>query len=412
MPKKCDICNSSLYKEISKEYVECKYCGTKYTVHEINNTVSEEEKRIEVINRCLKGACEIRVPGGAGAGWYIGNHRILTNHHVVYNFQSKVMNKEIYAMFPYVIRDKYYTLTVEKADPQNDIALLYLEDDSDLKGNAIKFGSIDDIKIGTTVYTIGNPCNKGITHEHGQITMLNEQYDTYDGKRIVNENRFRTSLMIHGGNSGGALLNTEGEAIGMIVAVSAYQEVENFMDLDTTETYRFIKNASIPNLSSAIKIDTIKDLIENGKKYELVKKLEENELFEMLLVFEKEQLPLIAAQCPDKLIEALDQGAIGLMSFFNEACSAFIQQDVELEDQLFTVNKQVLSGGMFYYLILLPDFDYDDLGCYIYFLPQLDKFAIVDNNKQLLVYSGGQIVKKYDNIVIEDFIGNFKLVLK
>ena len=76
MPKKCKVCSGEKYVPCTGRpgYVECMFCGTVYSNDEIEETVSEEKKSIDLINTIGKGVCEIvwTVENCMyqGTGWY------------------------------------------------------------------------------------------------------------------------------------------------------------------------------------------------------------------------------------------------------------------------------------------------------------------------------------------------------
>ena len=145
---------------------------------------------------------------GTGSGIIISeNGYILTNYHVVQGAQGLRV----------VLYDKReFTARLVGADPTTDIALIKV-DAKDLPVAVI--GNSDSLQIGEWVMAVGNPLNftstvtAGIISAFGRdIRIINEQY------RI--ENFIQTDAVINPGNSGGALVNLNGEVIGINTAIA------------------------------------------------------------------------------------------------------------------------------------------------------------------------------------------------
>jgi Do/DeqQ family serine protease len=142
-----------------------------------------------------------------GSGVIIDGKRgyILTNEHVV--ARSAKINV--------VLRDeREFTAELVGAAPDFDLAVLMIESKEPLP--AIEMGNSDDLMIGETVITIGNPFGFSHTVTSGVISALN--------RSIQAENRtyrdfIQTDASINPGNSGGPLLNINGELIGINTAI-------------------------------------------------------------------------------------------------------------------------------------------------------------------------------------------------
>ncbi|EJN6960708.1 Do family serine endopeptidase [Photobacterium damselae] len=98
-------------------------------------------------------------------------------------------------------------------DKMSDIALLQLEDAKDL--TAIKLADSDNLRVGDFAVAIGNPFGLGQTVTSGIVSALGRS-----GLNIENfENFIQTDAPINSGNSGGALVNLNGELIGINTAI-------------------------------------------------------------------------------------------------------------------------------------------------------------------------------------------------
>ena len=106
------------------------------------------------------------------------------------------------------------------AAPDFDLAVLKITSDKMLPD--IPMGSSDDIMIGETVIAIGNPFGFSQTVTTGVVSALNRAVQTED--RIYRD-FIQTDAAINSGNSGGPLVNMNGEVIGINVAIYAPSRV-------------------------------------------------------------------------------------------------------------------------------------------------------------------------------------------
>ncbi|UFZ06771.1 trypsin-like peptidase domain-containing protein [Bradyrhizobium ontarionense] len=98
-------------------------------------------------------------------------------------------------------------------DPATDIALLQIDDPTDLK--AIALGNSDALEVGDFVIAVGNPFGLGQTVTSGLVSALGR---TGLGKQGY-EDFIQTDAAINPGNSGGALINLRGELVGINTAI-------------------------------------------------------------------------------------------------------------------------------------------------------------------------------------------------
>ncbi len=82
----------------------------------------------------------------------------------------------------------------------------------------ISFGDSDITKIGEWVLAVGNPFNLNSTVTAGIISAKSRDLNKYDNK---NESYIQTDAAVNKGNSGGALVNTNGQLIGINTAISS-----------------------------------------------------------------------------------------------------------------------------------------------------------------------------------------------
>ena len=136
---------------------------------------------------------------------------IVTNNHVV----QDALKVEV------TLNDKRsYTAEIIGTDPSSDLALLKI-DASGLP--YLTYGNSDECKIGEWVLAVGNPLNLTSTVTAGIISAkarnINIIPDTDSGNAI--ESFIQTDAAVNAGNSGGALVNTKGELIGINTAIAS-----------------------------------------------------------------------------------------------------------------------------------------------------------------------------------------------
>lgn len=146
---------------------------------------------------------------GSGSGVIISEDGyILTNNHVISNADEVEIT----------LNDKRtYDAQVIGMDPNTDLAILKIEE----KGlSFVPYGNSDNLEVGEWVMAVGNPFNltstvtAGIVSAKGRnINILNEEFAI--------ESFIQTDAAVNPGNSGGALVNTKGELIGINTAIAS-----------------------------------------------------------------------------------------------------------------------------------------------------------------------------------------------
>ncbi|QCF37297.1 MULTISPECIES: Do family serine endopeptidase [Salinivibrio] len=144
---------------------------------------------------------------GLGSGVIIDADKgyIVTNHHVIDDAdQIRVQLQD----------GREYDARLIGSDEMSDIALLQL-DDAAKNLTAIKLANSDALRVGDFAVAIGNPFGLGQTVTSGIISALGRS-----GLNLENfENFIQTDAAINSGNSGGALVNLNGELIGINTAI-------------------------------------------------------------------------------------------------------------------------------------------------------------------------------------------------
>jgi putative serine protease PepD len=109
--------------------------------------------------------------------------------------------------------------SVVAADPKSDIAIIRAEEISGL--TPISFGSSAELRVGEPVAALGSPLGLDDTVTTGVISALNRPVSTTpDGNVSAVFDAVQTDAALNPGNSGGALVNMDGELIGMNAAMA------------------------------------------------------------------------------------------------------------------------------------------------------------------------------------------------
>jgi Do/DeqQ family serine protease len=149
---------------------------------------------------------EPRKVTGFGSGVIISpDGYIVTNNHVVDGADSIQVTLN---------NNKSYTAAIVGRDPDTDLALIKIKAEN---LPAIKFGNSDDLKLGEWVLAVGNPFNLTSTVTAGIVSAKGRSLDM-DGSYKL-ESFIQTDAALNMGNSGGALVNTRGELVGITSAI-------------------------------------------------------------------------------------------------------------------------------------------------------------------------------------------------
>ena len=167
----------------------------------------------------------------AGSGIIIKQDKkylyIATNNHVVADADSLTVQ---------FCDDETVSCEVKGTDEADDLAVVKVALSSIKKDtlNAIKIASVndsDDLQVGQGVIAIGNALGYGQSVTNGIISALGRSVSVQDetnGQTVTNNNMIQTNAAINPGNSGGALLNAQGEVIGINSAKYSDTSVEGF----------------------------------------------------------------------------------------------------------------------------------------------------------------------------------------
>tara|TARA_B100001173_G_scaffold235847_1_gene205452 strand:- start:22 stop:1008 length:987 start_codon:yes stop_codon:yes gene_type:complete len=174
--------------------------GTWYFIsNDKNKLVSASEKSIEsVVTISSENMSFVNNKSGMGSGVIFSNDGyIVTNLHILSgkNINVKINDGES------------YPASVIGIDKNTDIAVLKISSKEKLK--SISFADSDNLKIGDRVLAIGNPYGIGISVSNGIISATGRDYGNPYLQLI------QTDAAINPGNSGGALVNENGNLVGI-----------------------------------------------------------------------------------------------------------------------------------------------------------------------------------------------------
>ena len=142
---------------------------------------------------------------GSGSGVIISEDGyIVTNNHVIANSERLQVTLN---------NNKTYPAEIIGTDPNSDIALLKIE--ADRKLPYLAFGDSDNTKVGEWVLAVGNPFDLTSTVTAGIVSAKARALASLDQSFI------QTDAAVNPGNSGGALVNTNGDLIGINTAITS-----------------------------------------------------------------------------------------------------------------------------------------------------------------------------------------------
>lgn len=187
----------------------------------------------------------------AGSGIIVGQNDsellIVTNNHVVENSETLTVT---------FCNEESIEAAVKGTDSTRDLAVVAvpldsIPDDTMSQIKTAVIGNSDSLKVGEPAIAIGNALGYGQSVTTGIISAKERSIEGYDGSYI------QTDAAINPGNSGGALLNINGEVIGINSAK--------------------ISDSTVEGMGFAIPISDVSDIIQNLMNKETRTKVAENE---------------------------------------------------------------------------------------------------------------------------------------
>lgn len=186
-----------------------------------------------------------------GSGVIIGTEGyILTNNHVVNSSSSSSSFYELGKASKITVKlyndNTEYEAKIVGTDEQTDLAVIKIDKDG---LTAAELGDSNSVQVGEFCMAIGNPLGLGSTVTDGIISAVNRTVTDEDGNSYE---AIQTNAAINSGNSGGALVNSQGQVIGINTLKVAGEGVEG--------------------VGFAIPINSTKDIYEQLIQYNKVKR--------------------------------------------------------------------------------------------------------------------------------------------
>lgn len=182
---------------------------------------------------------------------------IITNNHVI-NAESSSIYYQVTEATSIKVHlygdsdDVQYEAEVVGSDSTSDLAVLKIEPDQEL--TAIKIGDSDNLRVGEFVMAVGNPLGLDSSVTCGVISALNREVTDSDGNTYLT---IQTDAAINSGNSGGALVNSKGELIGI-----------NSLKLSNSSS----SETTIEGIGFAIPVNSSMDIIDQLIEYGTVRR--------------------------------------------------------------------------------------------------------------------------------------------
>ena len=175
---------------------------------------------------------------------------IVTNNHVV-SSESQSTYYEISEAKSIKIKlfndETQYDATIVGKDSQTDLAVLKIEKTG---LTAAEFADSDSVKVGEFAMAVGNPLDLGTTITCGVVSAVNRKVE--DSEKTTAYTCIQTDAAINSGNSGGALVNSQGQVIGI-----------NTLKVSST---------GVEGIGFAIPVNSTTDVINQLKTYKKVKR--------------------------------------------------------------------------------------------------------------------------------------------
>lgn len=173
---------------------------------------------------------------GLGSGFAIDKNTVITNEHVIDGFNTVTVK---------LYNGKSCVGKVIKSDKNEDLALIQVDEDL----TPLKIASEDKITVGEEVYAIGAPEDIPYTMTKGIISAKNRQVEGHEYIQL--------DASINSGNSGGPLVNTDGEVLGINTMKLVDAEGIGFA-IGTTRINNFVNNV-VSDKSNTDEQEQVKD---------------------------------------------------------------------------------------------------------------------------------------------------------
>ncbi len=192
---------------------------------DLSRLTPEERVNIRVYESTNRGVVNINTRGvrvdnffrmaipseGSGSGWvYDKLGHIVTNYHVIADSNAIEVT---------LFDGRSFSAQVVGTDPQNDIAVLQITASGDVLF-PVAIGNSDNLRVGQRVFAIGNPFGLERTLTTGVVSSLNRTLPSKNTERMIN-NIIQVDAALNQGNSGGPLLDSSAQLIGMNTAIAS-----------------------------------------------------------------------------------------------------------------------------------------------------------------------------------------------
>lgn len=177
-----------------------------------------------------------QIAQGFGSGVIISeNGYIITNNHVIENAQN----------IKVILNDKReFVAKLIGTDPSTDIALLKIDADG---LQFLTYGDSNTLQLGEWVLAVGNPFNLTSTVTAGIVSSLGRNLRINEDQYSI-ESFIQTDAAVNPGNSGGALVNQQGNLVGINTAIAS-------------------RTGSYTGYSFAVPVTIVKKVVEDLKKF-------------------------------------------------------------------------------------------------------------------------------------------------
>lgn len=178
------------------------------TVHAVVHVKNTTEGRQPTNMRDLFFGGSSRPMIGTGSGVIISpDGYLITNNHVIDNASQIEVTLN---------NNQSYVAELIGTDPKTDIALIKIEATDELP--FVPFADSNSVKIGEWVLAVGNPFNLTSTVTAGIVSAKARDLNEFDSNP---QSFIQTDAAVNRGNSGGALVNTQGQLVGINTAITS-----------------------------------------------------------------------------------------------------------------------------------------------------------------------------------------------
>lgn len=184
-----------------------------------------------------QGAPKAQPRKGTGSGVILSDDGyIVTNNHVIAGADDIDVA---------LTDNRTYKAQVIGTDPTTDLAVLKIEE----KGlSHLSFGNAEEVKVGEWVLAVGNPFNLTSTVTAGIVSAKGRNIGILREQSSAIESFIQTDAAVNPGNSGGALVNLQGELIGINTAIAS-------------------RTGSYAGYSFAVPVNIVEKIVEDLMKY-------------------------------------------------------------------------------------------------------------------------------------------------